>query len=367
MARLSMYDVIVVGGGPGGAIAAKRCAQHGLKTLLIEKKKLPRDKVCSGMVMGEWAHSIILDEMGEIPDSVLTDPPYLAGHRLYVSGAEPRTLEWETPLTWRKDLDFWLVQGAAKAGVSVEEAAPVAGVTMEDGVCSVIIKKRETMETLRTRYVIGADGGTSIVRRFLFPGMKVRYSAPKRECYRGALDLERDYIHWFFPKGRPRPRYNINHKGDHFLVEGSGIRQLRPEIDKKLAETGFDPATKPEWNDSCSIALLHDQLVSRAFVPAKGNVLLIGDAAGLILPITFEGIGSALKSGLFAADSIIKSTSTREDASDSYLEKLESVREVIGRLYSIQLDLETAADSGPPVLASALEAAYRETLTIQSQ
>lgn len=66
MSDVEIFDAIVVGGGPGGAVAAKRCAEKGLTTLLVEKKKLPRDKVCTGMVMGDWAHEIIRSEFGEI-------------------------------------------------------------------------------------------------------------------------------------------------------------------------------------------------------------------------------------------------------------------------------------------------------------
>jgi flavin-dependent dehydrogenase len=46
-----MFDVVVVGAGPGGSVAAKRCLESELKTVLLEKRKLPRDKVCSGMIM----------------------------------------------------------------------------------------------------------------------------------------------------------------------------------------------------------------------------------------------------------------------------------------------------------------------------
>ncbi|MFC1836522.1 hypothetical protein ACFL2Q_17660, partial [Thermodesulfobacteriota bacterium] len=66
-----------------------------------------------------------------------------------------------------------------------------------------------------------------MVRTSAFPALKVRYSAPIRECHRGALDLDKSYIHWFFPKGRQRPRFNVNHKDDVFLIEGSGIKELR--------------------------------------------------------------------------------------------------------------------------------------------
>ena len=44
------YDVVVVGAGPGGAAAAKRCVDKGLDTLLIDKHKLPRRKACSGII-----------------------------------------------------------------------------------------------------------------------------------------------------------------------------------------------------------------------------------------------------------------------------------------------------------------------------
>ncbi len=81
MSGRQIFDVIVVGGGPGGSVAAKRCAEAGFGTLLIEKKELPRDKVCTGMVMGAWAHDIIRQDFGDIPDAVLTDPPILTGWR----------------------------------------------------------------------------------------------------------------------------------------------------------------------------------------------------------------------------------------------------------------------------------------------
>ena len=55
-------DVTVVGAGPAGSAAAKRCAESGLETVLLEKKKLPREKVCSGMITGPTTKRIIGDE-----------------------------------------------------------------------------------------------------------------------------------------------------------------------------------------------------------------------------------------------------------------------------------------------------------------
>ena len=360
-----VFDVVVVGAGPGGAAAAKRCADRGLNTLLIEKKELPRDKVCSGMIMGQWALKIIRQEFGSIPPSVLTDPPLLSGHRFYVGSMEPEELKWPTALSWRKNLDFWMVQGAVKSGVTLKDGVRVAGIRPENGGCRVSLQDAEKTEELRARFVIGADGAASMVRRSIFPELKVRFSGPIRECYRGALDLDKELFHWFFPKSLPRPRFNVNHKDDLFLIEGSGLKELRKEIGETLSRYGFDPDSQPIWKDGCSIALLHDDLLSGAFQPAKGNVLLIGDAAGLILPITFEGIGSALKSGIQAAEAIVKFFGHEEPAVPTYLKSLKPILETIGQLCRVQEALKTASNSGPEFLAKALRDAYKETLTIQ--
>ena len=287
MAIPRRFDVVVVGSGPGGAVAAKKCAESGLVTLLLEKKKLPRDKVCSGMIMGAWAHDTISREFGAIPPPVLADPPALAGHRFHVAGADPLTLDQRTPLAWRLDLDYWMLERARMAGVIVREGTALTHVEQHGDLSTIHVRSERVTEALKTRFTIGADGAASPVRRSIFPELKVKYTAPIREFYRGSLSLDRNYIHWFFPKGCARPRFNINHKDDVFLIEGSGIRELRPEIAKTVGPYGFDPRTKPERKDACAIAVLHDRLCAAAFVPASGNTLLVGDAAGLILPITF--------------------------------------------------------------------------------
>src|SRR5208283_2064584 len=289
----------------------------------------------------------------------------LSGHRIHLAGAEPQTLEWHTPLAWRKDLDFWMVQRAKEAGVIVRDGLRVVRVVSEDGACYVIGRKDGSTEAFPARFVVGADGGTSVVRRSIFPELKVRYSVPIRECYRGSLDLEKNAIHWFFPKGRPRPRFNVNHKNDVLLIEGSGIKELRPEINKTLGVYGFHPDSIPEWKDACAIALLHEELMSRKLVPAQGNILLIGDAAGLILPVTFEGIGSALKSGILAAESIVRSAKTGKPSAAFYLEAIEPILDTIRRLCIVQDELVTGCHPSSGALAKSLLAAYRETLIIQ--
>ncbi len=359
-----MYDVIVVGGGPGGSIAAKRCAQGGLKTLLLERKKLPRDKVCSGMVMGPWANDIIRQEFGSIPLEILVDPCQLSGHMIHVPGTQPQRILCKTPLAWRKDLDFWMIQMAREDGVKIWEEVKVIRVNQKAGTCTVTMMQGKTPQELKSRFVIGADGGASAVRKSLFPLLKVQYSVPLRECYDGALDLEKDYFHWFFPKCRARPRFGLNHKGDCFLIEGSGIKELRNEINQILVKYGFNTKSKAIWKDGCLIPRLHEALITGSFSPAKGNILLIGDAAGLLFPITFEGIGTALKSGILAADSVAQAVKQGEEAAGIYLYELKPVLNAIKSLIFLSERLKHETDNGSEAISIALKEAYEETLKV---
>ena len=354
-----MWDVVVVGAGPGGSLAAKKCAEKGLKTLIVEKKKLPRDKVCSGMVAGPWAMDAIGTEFGEIPREILAPPRYLSGQMFHVPGVASEALEWRTLLSWRKDLDFWLTGKALEEGAVLWDGVRVKGVSPGRGRCAVRLEKGQD---ITANYVVGADGAGSVVRKSLFPEQKVKYAIPIRECYEASLDLDPKYLHWFFPRSRPRPRFNVNFKGDAVLVEGSGLKELKGEISRVLAPYGWDPGRKPLWRDGCRIPQLHEALISDAFRPARGNALLIGDAAGLLLPITFEGIGTAFKSARFAVDTISEASASGREAGPVYLRKLNPIIDLIRGFCRLESGLEGAAHRGPENLCKALTAGYEATL-----
>ena len=166
--------------------------------------------------------------------------------------------------------------------------------------------KENDPQTVYGRFLIGADGAFSQVRKTFWPDLNVESRAALRECYKGPLKIEKDLFHWFFPRISPSPRFAVNYKEDHFLIEGGGIKQLRNEIQETMMNYGLSPEAKPLWRDGCGLSSLYDVLLNGSFLPAKQNVLLVGDAAGLLLPFTQEGIGSALKSGAYAAESVIE-------------------------------------------------------------
>jgi len=313
--------------------------------------------------MGPMAKTLISQEFGQIPREILVAPYYLSGCMFHVPGVQPQRLDYETPIAWRKDLDYWMNRKAEDKGVEMWDGAKVISVVESDGKCVVVVEKGGEQQELKARFVVGADGAYSAVRRSLFPELEVQYTRGYRECYEGELNLDKDYWHWFFPCGL-RPKFDVIYKGDFFLLEGD-VKELKDEIRRILADYGFDPKKKPLWQDGClSRALVDKELFSGSFSPAKGNVLLAGDAVGLKIFVSGEGIGTALKSGLLAATSIVRAIEVGEKAAGIYLRELEPVIATLRPQYFSIEKIKEQAIKGPELLLCALREAFEESLTV---
>jgi flavin-dependent dehydrogenase len=355
----AMYDVIVVGAGPAGCIAAKRCAEKGLKTLLIERRLLPRDKVCSGMIVGRLARAMVEEGFSKLPQEVVLET--LPGLTLWVPEAGQNTIATSVAITWRKDLDFWMAQKALEKGVEVWDRSFVKGLASDGRTCSVMVKKRGVAQELSARFVVGADGIDSTIRQSLFPELHATYTVAYRECHAGSLNLEQRNGYAVFPSAGYRPNFWILPKGDCFTIEG-GLRTLRKEIGHILTPCGFQGG-KPLWKDGC---LSRVQIAGHPFPDAetlaRGNVLLAGDSARLKVPVSGEGIGTALKSGILAADSIVESLASGKPVFDLYSKGL---RPLLASLHAFSLDLEqikTGARKGPQALLDELTVAFERTI-----
>jgi flavin-dependent dehydrogenase len=354
-----MWDVIVVGAGPGGSVAAKICAEEGLKTLLLERRELPRDKVCSGILAGETAKNLIREKFGDFPNGVLAHPYYLRGQIVYVQGAEPGIIKQSMPIAWRRDLDYWMTRKAQERGTEVLESTRLLGISEHKGSYTVLVQKKGIREEISTKFVIGADGATSVLRKLLFPVLKVSYNQEIRECYEGDFPLDKEYIHTFYDPVR-KYWFVINHKGPFFLLEVSGrlgeTKKLKEMVVKPLLAKnyGFNVINRdPLWIDATVEAKLYEQLISGEFSPAKDNVLLVGDAAGFQLP-TGEGIGTALKSGLLAGGAIVKAIRESKKAADIYLAEIKGIMELIKILHPLAIKSKFTAEEHPQVIVAGI-------------
>lgn len=324
-------DVMIVGAGPAGCAAAKRCAEAGMETVLVEGKRLPRDKVCSGLISGPKAKALVTDEFGPIPEEVLADPFYYSGAMIHVPGAAPCVIEENMPVGWRRDIDYWMTRKAVVAGCEVRDGRRVTGVENKNGQIEIKLSNGEEPDCFTAPYLIGADGARSVVRRIIHPELKASYQQEVRECYAGSFPLERNYFHGFFLPGKFW--FDINHKGGHFCLEVSA----KPgELKKSLSrakeilrkEYGFDPEKRAVRRDGCMEPRIHEQLINGAFLPARGNILLAGDAAGFQLPNSM-GIGTALLSGFMAAESIIESARQGRSPEGLYIKRTQPIIDVI--------------------------------------
>jgi len=362
-----MWDVVVVGAGPAGTAAAKRCAEYGLNTLILEKRRLPRDKVCGGMVMGPVAHTLIKQEFGDIPRTVLSKPSSLSGYIFHVPGIGSQKLDNFTSLAWRKDFDYWMNQKAQAKGAEIWSGTRVIGFRQMEPGFSVEIEKDKERQGLEARFVIGADGINSLVRRFLFPELKISYRQGYQVGYRGELDLDKKYYHWFYPI-EYSPSFSSVHQKDGFIIinvngELGQVKQFMDWAKNFLAENyRFDISQKPIWRDGGVGLRLYKELISHTFLPARGNALLVGDAASFHLPVSGEGIGTAIQSGLLAADSIMRAIESGRQADKIYVAKVEGIISVFKELYPWLERINEETKRGGDSLPEVLREAYHSTL-----
>ena len=116
---MDRYDVVVVGAGPGGSAAARKCTDKGLKTLLIDKKQLPRRKACSGII-ANVSQNYILENFGPLPMKVFAKPAASRGMAFYFPSQGPVFVDANcySLYVWRDKFDHFL---AKSSGAQLED------------------------------------------------------------------------------------------------------------------------------------------------------------------------------------------------------------------------------------------------------
>jgi geranylgeranyl reductase len=293
-----IFDVVVVGGGPCGATAADDLARRGRKVMLLDRGG--RIKPCGGAIPPR-----LIRDFG-IPDHLL---------RARVNSARmisPKAQCVDMPINGgfvgmvdREDFDEFLRQRATQSGAARDIGQYQKITRGADGVAVVHYRPRDSGAedmSVRARLVIGADGALSAVGRQEVPGAdKARFvfayheivRAPDAETeakrceihYRGALSP--DFYAWIFPHGDTLS-VGTGSAQKGFSLKAS-VRDLRALTGLAAAETirreGAPIPLKPlrRWDNG-------------------RDVLLAGDAAGVVAPASGEGIYYAMLGGRLAAD-----------------------------------------------------------------
>jgi geranylgeranyl reductase family protein len=292
---MDIFDVAIVGGGPAGSVCAAFCARAGLRTLVVEREKFPREKVCGDCLNPScWP---VLERLGlaervrDLPHSKLDSVEFIAIDRHKVNIDLPAGNDCELSVK-RSVFDNLLLRHAGQLGAHVCEQTTVASLARNGG------WKIETAsgEMFSARTLIGADGRNSTVARLcnLLP-------KPKRErvALQAHIPLPRNFgrrvVLQFLPEGYSG-QAPVNEAELNLCLVGTPptISRLR-----RWAEHDFEITSDQPWRTITPL--------TRSPVPcAHENLLFIGDAARVVEPFTGEGIYYAMRSGELAATAISK-------------------------------------------------------------
>jgi menaquinone-9 beta-reductase len=307
-------DIFIVGAGPAGTAAAITLARAGRQVTIIDKATFPRDKCCGdGLTAGALR---ILERLGvgppDVPSWVTVDAAWVrspSGHEVRFPMPPDGIFAAVAP---RRQLDDALLRRAAAAGAVIHQGHAFESISMTDDGAALAISG---LGDVAARYVIAADGMWSPVRRAIGAGepgylgewhafrqyfSNVTGPAAERLYVWFEADILPGYA-WSFPL--PDGRANVGFG----IARGHGIsaQSMNTRWPELLARPHIAAALGPDAvGEGRHLAWPIPARVDSATL-SKGRVLLVGDAACLTDPMTGEGIGQALLSGVLAAEAII--------------------------------------------------------------
>ena len=326
------YDVVVVGGGPAGSMAAWEAAKGGVSVCMLEKDRDIGYPVRCGEAAGESG----LRQFVEIEDSWIAEK--ITSVKLVSPNLTSVDIDFAAETGYilnRRIFDYDLSRYAANAGAEVYTKAYVKNVLANNGeVNGVVLDYLGEEKQIQAKIVIGADGLTSRVGRWA--GLKtlvrmkdmesaVQYSVAnvdiepnKMIMYVGMNHAPGGYI-WVFPKGKKFANIGIGISGKYSKHKSAQkyldefMEREYPNVAILTTMCGGVPCAKPMEK------------------PVADGIMLVGDAAHQINPMTGGGIVAGMKGGWIAGQVAAEAIKKNDYSEDSLLEYPKRMRKDFGK------------------------------------
>jgi len=313
---MEKYDAIIVGAGPAGSACACLLSQQGVKTLLLDKARFPRGKVCGDAIGGKAL--AVLEGLGATEE--LRQKGFQRSSGLVFSS--PNGSEVEIPLARanagfvcrRQEFDNIVFQRAKKACTALEGAEAVDLLFEGKRACGVKVKMQDgSAREYFANLVVGADGAMSLVARKggVFSARAAHTCSAVRGYYSGVLGLRGNVEIHFLPECMPGYFWVFPLSESEANI-GAGMLLSDMLSQKKNLQKVLDACMKNKrFGNRFSGARLMGSVggwsipLASAHRACSGNgFVLIGDAASLVDPFSGEGIGNGMLSAAIAADTL---------------------------------------------------------------
>lgn len=338
---MSDADVVIAGAGPAGTLAACLIARAGARVTLIDRGRFPRPKLC-GDTLNPGAVALLARHVDLAPLRARATP--IAG--MLLSGPGPVVVRGRYDAgvsglgVTRDVLDAWLVEEAIRAGATLIDETAVTGPDMaaDDRVAGVRVRHRRGIHSVvRARMTVGAEGRRSRLGEAC--GLSRCAARPRRWAIGAYFDRVAEVStlgemhvragHYLGVAPTADGRVNACLVQDHT----PGTTAWGPPDALLLSRLRADPVLGPRFARAvaASRASVLGPLAIETSTPGCAGLLLIGDAAGFVDPMTGDGIRLALASAEVAAAAIAKVLNGRVAAAVAYRQYAAALAAATGR------------------------------------